>query len=149
MLSNMNNQEWQFAKYPLHFSCYAGLDFISANYDKHIMKNFGWKPEHTKASILSYQFRKEDLDRVEATAMDELLPYNQRVSNELERAKSLHSWDGASLQGVSLTFIEEAGEVIQAVNNFKEGKGNKEQIKTELIQTAAMCFRMLEFLDNQ
>lgn len=63
---------------------------------------------------------------------------------ELERAESLHNWNGISLQSAAMNFIEEAGEVIQAVNNFREGKGNKEQIKSELTQTMAMCLRMLK-----
>lgn len=73
---------------------------------------------------------------------------NHLIQAELDRSKALHDWSDYSLDRVTLTLAEEAGEVIQAVNNYQEGKGTKQQIITELIQTAAMCQRMLEFLNN-
>jgi len=43
---------------------------------------------------------------------------------------------------------EEAGEAIQAALDMTYDNGNIENVKTELIQTAAMCFRALSNIDN-
>ena len=43
---------------------------------------------------------------------------------------------------------EEAGEVIQAALDLTYDNGSIEKVKKELIQTAAMCFRALENIDN-
>lgn len=45
--------------------------------------------------------------------------------------------------------IEEAGEVAQAVNDFKFSGGSISDIKNELYQTAAMCLRMLNNLNDE
>jgi NTP pyrophosphatase (non-canonical NTP hydrolase) len=60
---------------------------------------------------------------------------------ELARAESLHDWNNVSLDQATLNLIEEAGEFVQAVNNYREGKGTKEQIQIELTQLMAMCLR--------
>ncbi len=60
---------------------------------------------------------------------------------ELARAESIHDWSNVSLDQATLNLIEEAGEFVQAVNNYREGKGTKEQVKTELTQLMAMCLR--------
>jgi NTP pyrophosphatase (non-canonical NTP hydrolase) len=41
---------------------------------------------------------------------------------------------------------EEAGEVTMAVNDLESGKSTIKQVREELIQTAAMCVRMIENL---
>jgi len=41
---------------------------------------------------------------------------------------------------------EEAGEVTKAVLHYHYEQGSLEDVKSELIQTAAMCMRMLENL---
>ena len=43
---------------------------------------------------------------------------------------------------------EEAGEAIQAALDLTYDNGSIEKVKAELIQTAAMCFRALENIDN-
>ena len=43
---------------------------------------------------------------------------------------------------------EEAGEVTKAVLHYHYEGGSFEHIEEELIQTAAMCMRMLENLKN-
>ena len=70
---------------------------------------------------------------------------------ELTKAEEKYSWKGNNLIKQALIVLEEAGEVAgevaQAVNNLDEKGGTIEQVRTELIQTAAMCYRMLKGLD--
>ena len=44
---------------------------------------------------------------------------------------------------------EEAGEATKAVLHYHYEDGSLEDVKKELIQTAAMCMRMLNYLGNQ
>lgn len=71
------------------------------------------------------------------------------VLTELQRAEAKYSWKNNNLIKQALVVLEEAGEVAQAVNNLDEKNGTIEQVRTELIQTAAMCFRMLKGLDEK
>jgi NTP pyrophosphatase (non-canonical NTP hydrolase) len=43
---------------------------------------------------------------------------------------------------------EEKGEVSRAINQYDMEGGSKQAIKDELIQTAAMCIRMLKMLEK-
>lgn len=70
------------------------------------------------------------------------------VLTELASAEAKYSWKNNNLIKQALVVLEEAGEVAQAVNNLDEKNGTIEQVQTELIQTAAMCFRMLKGLDQ-
>lgn len=70
------------------------------------------------------------------------------ILKEVETAEAKYSWENTNLIKQALVLLEEAGEVAQAVNNLDEKNGTIEQVRTELIQTAAMCFRMLKGLDK-
>ena len=66
------------------------------------------------------------------------------IEAELQRAKTIHP-DWPDDLYVQLTVMqEEAGEVAKAILDFSFHKGPAGDIKKELIQTAAMCMRMLE-----
>lgn len=41
---------------------------------------------------------------------------------------------------------EEAGEAVKELNNLSLGKGDKEKLVNELIQTAAMCLSIIEHM---
>lgn len=71
---------------------------------------------------------------------------------ELARAERLYpEWPADPVHMVSI-MAEEAGEAVRAANNLKWGhhKGTTEEaeakLRTELIQTAAMCLRMLKHM---
>ena len=66
------------------------------------------------------------------------------IESELIRAKEIHPNYPVDRFLQFTIMQEEAGEVAKAVNDFHFGKGSLEDVKTELIQTAAMCVRMLE-----
>ena len=68
------------------------------------------------------------------------------VLSELHRAEALHSWEGNSIIKNALILSEEAGEVSKAVLQYDEEGGSIEAVKLELVQCAAMCFRMLKNL---
>jgi len=66
------------------------------------------------------------------------------IDAELQRAKEIHPvWPDSIFQQLAI-MQEEAGEVTKAILDFSFHKGPVEDIKKELIQTAAMCMRMLE-----
>lgn len=64
------------------------------------------------------------------------------VLNEVARARGLHPKPDL----LTLALAEEAGEVVQAVLNLREGKpgASREAIRKECIQTMAMCVRLME-----
>jgi NTP pyrophosphatase (non-canonical NTP hydrolase) len=62
------------------------------------------------------------------------------VSAEVRRARVLHP----SPDLLVTAFAEEAGEVIKAVLDYKAGKGPFRDVKKEIIQTMAMCVRLLD-----
>ena len=68
------------------------------------------------------------------------------VEQELNRAKKKHpEYPECNYKRLAI-MQEEAGEVTKAVLHHEYEKGTVEDIKEELIQTAAMCMRMLENL---
>lgn len=71
------------------------------------------------------------------------------VKAELTRAESLHSWEGNSIIKNALILSEEAGEVSRAVLRYADEGASIKEVEEELIQCAAMCFRMLKNLPNQ
>lgn len=66
------------------------------------------------------------------------------ISMELQKAKEAHpETDDFDVNKMALVVSEEAGEVCKAVLQYQDEDGSKNDIKAELIQTAAMCLRML------
>ena len=61
-------------------------------------------------------------------------------------AESKHGAMTDSPLEFSNILMEEAGEVAHAVNDFYWHGGNIEPVKHELLQTAAVCIRILEVL---
>lgn len=67
---------------------------------------------------------------------------------ELNKAEAKHpSWPEDVVHQVSI-MNEESGEAIRAALQIVYEDGNIKDLKTELIQTAAMCFRILKNMDN-
>lgn len=68
------------------------------------------------------------------------------VLAEMNRAISKHpSWPTDNVKRSAIV-VEEAGELIREANRIDEGVGSLDELKNECIQTAAMCFRMLDAL---
>ena len=68
------------------------------------------------------------------------------VVDELKRAKQKHpDYPGDMFEQLAI-MTEEAGEVAKAVLQYKREGGDLQDVKDELVQTAAMCIRMLENL---
>jgi Flp pilus assembly protein CpaB len=69
------------------------------------------------------------------------------VDSELKRAKLKHpNWPTDKLHQMAIV-NEEAGEATRATLHLIYEDGTPERVKTELVQTAAMCIRMLENLE--
>jgi NTP pyrophosphatase (non-canonical NTP hydrolase) len=69
------------------------------------------------------------------------------LKKELKRAKTIHPFYPKSIFKQLAIMQEEAGEVAKAVNDYHYLEGsNIQDVKDELIQTAAMCIRMYENL---
>lgn len=65
---------------------------------------------------------------------------------ELERAKKLHpNWPADIIHAVAVV-AEESGEAVRAALNMHYQGGSIADLRTELVQTAAMCVRMIENL---
>ena len=77
--------------------------------------------------------------------LDRLQKYNP-IDAELKRAEKKHpTWPTNIFEQVAIV-NEEAGEITKAVLHYKKEGGSFEDVKSELIQTAAMCMRMLKNL---
>ena len=80
--------------------------------------------------------------------LDRLQKYNP-IDAELMKAKAKHpAWPPDLFEQVAI-MNEEAGEVTKAVLHYKREGGSLQNVKDELVQTAAMCMRMLEALTNE
>lgn len=77
--------------------------------------------------------------------LDRLQKYNE-IDAELTKAKSKHPDYPSDMFHQLAIMQEEAGEVTMAVLHLHYEKGTIEDVRKELIQTAAMCMRMLENL---
>ena len=68
------------------------------------------------------------------------------IRDELMKVKIKHPiWPEDMFEQLAVV-TEEAGEVAKAVLHYKHEGGSMEDIRDELLQTAAMCIRMLENL---
>lgn len=71
------------------------------------------------------------------------------IDAELKRAEKLHPNYPADMFRQLAIMQEEAGEVTKAVIDYHYGNDSIDHIKEELIQTAAMCVRMLDNLPDE
>ncbi len=71
--------------------------------------------------------------------------YND-IAQELTFAKQQHPNYPTDIFRQLAIMQEEAGEVTMAVNDLESGKSTIVHVRKELIQTAAMCVRMIENL---
>ena len=72
----------------------------------------------------------------------------KEIAAEIEFAEMNHPvWPQDIFQQNSI-LQEEAGEISKAVNEHKWNGGSIEDIKTEVIQTAAMCVRFLKSIEK-
>jgi len=77
--------------------------------------------------------------------LDRLQKY-EPIDAELKRAKKKHPDFPTDIFKQLAIMQEEAGEVTKAVNEYGLFGADLQDVKDELIQTAAMCMRMLENL---
>lgn len=79
--------------------------------------------------------------------LDRLEKYNE-IDAELQRAEAKHPNYPTDIFRQLAIMQEEAGEVTKAVLHLVYEKGSREDIRKELIQTAAMCMRMLKNMER-
>ena len=68
------------------------------------------------------------------------------IAMELKEAKIKHPYFPETLCQQFTILQEEVGEVAKAINDYNDGEGTKQQVRQELLQSTAMCLRMLENL---
>lgn len=75
------------------------------------------------------------------------------IIEELKKAKEKHPFFPLDAVGRCSIMMEEAGEAVQAANDIVWGgiddAEQKEKLKTELRQTACVCMRILEAMENE
>lgn len=87
-----------------------------------------------------------ELDRLEAE-VNRLMKYDE-IQQELERAEKKHPVFPKDMFHQLAIMQEEAGEVTKAVLHYHYEGGTIGDIHDELVQTAAMCMRMLQYLSH-
>lgn len=71
----------------------------------------------------------------------------EKILHELRKAEYKHpNWPQGQLCKQVAIVSEEAGEVAKAVLQYEDESGSLSEIEEELLQTAAMCIRMLKNL---
>lgn len=80
--------------------------------------------------------------------LDRLQKYNE-IDAELQHAKRKHPNYPSDIFIQLAIMQEEAGEVTKAALHYVYENGPLEDVKSELIQTAAMCMRMLEYVNKE
>ena len=80
--------------------------------------------------------------------LERLQKYNE-VDAELQKAKRKHHDYPTDMFRQVAIMNEDAGEVTKDVLHFYYEGGTIEEVRKELIQTAAMCVRMLEYIDQK
>jgi len=71
-----------------------------------------------------------------------------KISEEVIRAESIHpDWPNDPIHAAAI-MMEEAGEVVKAVNDAVEKGSDTDDCKMEAIHTAAMCIRFLKNFDS-
>ena len=88
-----------------------------------------------------------EFDRLEAK-VNRLMKYDE-IQQELERAEKKHPDFPKDMFQQLAIMQEEAGEVTKAVLHYHYEGGTLEDVREELVQTAAMCMRMLSALANE
>lgn len=83
---------------------------------------------------------------MELNSEQERLQKYAPIDAELIKAKKKHPDYPDDIFEQLAIMSEEAGEVAKAVLHYKREGGSLQDVKDELIQTAAMCMRMLEHL---
>lgn len=73
----------------------------------------------------------------------------REIDAELVRAELKHPDFPVSIFEQLAIMQEEAGEVTKAVLHWKYENGSLQDVRDELIQTAAMCMRMLKALKEK
>lgn len=61
--------------------------------------------------------------------------------------EKLPNWPDNPFEQICI-LSEEAGEVVKAALDYHQGTGTLQELKTELMQTAAMCLRTLKNLQK-
>jgi hypothetical protein len=67
---------------------------------------------------------------------------------ELQRAEDLHPNFPIDVVRQVAIMSEESGEAVRAANQFDNEGGSLDDVRKELIETAAMCIRVIENLDD-
>jgi NTP pyrophosphatase (non-canonical NTP hydrolase) len=71
------------------------------------------------------------------------------ILNEIQKAVKKHpTWPRDAVSRAAIV-AEEAGEVIREANHIREGHGDRNALRLELIQTAGVCIRMINVMDAE
>ena len=70
------------------------------------------------------------------------------IFDEMKIAKAKHPIWPEDVVSQAAIVMEEAGEVIREANHIREGHGNFNDLRKELIQTAGTCIRMLKVMNE-
>jgi hypothetical protein len=85
-------------------------------------------------------------DMLEITEMVNKQQGTSEILKELQRAETIHPFYPIDPFKQLAIMQEEAGEVTKAVLDWQDGKDTVKHVREELIQTAAMCMRMIKNL---
>jgi NTP pyrophosphatase (non-canonical NTP hydrolase) len=116
------------------------------NFNEFIAKHPGIESEAAAMSLHSYMQGAQDARKIDTSNVDSIL---SAISCELIRAEDKWPDWPANQFHQACILAEESGEAVRAVNEYYNNPTdeNCNDIKNELIQTAAMCVRMIKNLE--
>ena len=79
----------------------------------------------------------------------DIFTFMEAMYQELKAAEKKHPVFPTNIVKATAILSEESGEAVQEANRIDDDKnGSIEKWKTEVLQTAAMCFRILKNFDQ-
>jgi len=113
---------------------------------KHVSDKLGCRPSDVLlAKEITGSNNRKEIENFLTAAQPSIFPVLSAVIKELYLS-SKYNWEGYSISDMTCVLLEEAGEVAKAVNDHKQHGAPIQDIKDELVQTAAMCLKMLKHL---
>jgi len=117
------------------------------NFNEFIAKHPGIESDAAAMSLHSYMQGAQDARQIDTNCMSSIL---NAITCEVIRAEDKWpQWPENTFNQICIV-AEESGEAVRAVNEYHNDmtESNFKAIQTELIQTAAMCVRMIKNLER-
>lgn len=81
-----------------------------------------------------------------------ICPYDDLIKLSVDAARQKHpSWEGYTLEQMMCILVEEVGEAVQEVNDYRDTKDDYclRRLNSEILDVIAVAVKVLSALDNK